>query len=78
LLVESLGAPIDVLWFRLSRKPSDPGQVLGRFVTAKIMVMLNREDYWQCAFVIPKGAAEEIKRRGLEAFRADIVAIAPS
>ena len=77
LLVESLGAPIDVLWFRLSRKPSDPGQVLGRFVTAKIMVMLNREDYWQCAFVIPKGAAEEIKRRGLEAFRADIVAIAP-
>ncbi|HWP52824.1 MAG TPA: FAD-dependent oxidoreductase [Pyrinomonadaceae bacterium] len=77
LLVESLGAPIDVLWFRLSRKPGDPGQVLGRFVTAKIMVMLNREDYWQCAFVIPKGAAEEIKRRGLEAFRADIVAIAP-
>ncbi len=77
LQVESLGAPIDVLWFRLSRKPSDPGQVLGRFVTAKIMVMLNRDEYWQCAFVIPKGAAEEIKRRGLEAFRADIVSIAP-
>lgn len=77
LLVESLGAPIDVLWFRLSRKPSDPGQVLGRFVTAKIMVMLNREEYWQCAFVIPKGAAEEIKRRGLQAFRTDIVSIAP-
>ena len=75
--VESLGAPIDVLWFRLSRKPTDPGQVLGRFVTAKIMVMLNRDEYWQCAFVIPKGAAEEIKRRGLEAFRADIVSIAP-
>lgn len=75
--IESLGAPIDVLWFRLSRKPTDPGQVLGRFVTAKIMVMLNRDDYWQCAFVIPKGAAEEIKRRGLEAFRADIVSIAP-
>ena len=75
--VESLGAPIDVLWFRLSRKPSDPGQVLGRFVTTKIMVMLNREEYWQCAFVIPKGAAQEIKRRGLEAFRADIVSIAP-
>lgn len=77
LQVESLGAPIDVLWFRLSRKPTDPGQVLGRFVTAKIMVMLNRDEYWQCAFVIPKGAAEEIKRRGLEAFRADIVSIAP-
>ena len=77
LQVESLGAPIDVLWFRLSRKPSDPGQVLGRFVTAKIMVMLNRDEYWQCAFVIPKGAADEIKRRGLEAFRADIVTITP-
>lgn len=77
LEVENLGAPIDVLWFRLSRKPTDPGQVLGRFVTAKIMVMLNRDEYWQCAFVIPKGAAEEIKRRGLEAFRADIVSIAP-
>jgi len=77
LQVESLGAPIDVMWFRLSRKANDPGQVLGRFVTAKIMVMLNREEYWQCAFVIPKDAAEEIKRRGLEAFRADIVTIAP-
>ena len=77
LQVESVGAPIDVLWFRLSRKPTDPGQVLGRFVSAKIMVMLNRDEYWQCAFVIPKGAAEEIKRRGLEAFRADIVSIAP-
>jgi 2-polyprenyl-6-methoxyphenol hydroxylase-like FAD-dependent oxidoreductase len=77
LRVESVGAPIDVMWFRVSRKPSDPGQVLGRFVTAKIMVMLNRDEYWQCAFVIPKGAAEEIKQRGIEAFRADIVSIAP-
>ena len=77
LEVESLGAPIDVLWFRLSRKPTDPGQVLGRFVTTKIMVMLNRDEYWQCAFVIPKGGADEIKRRGLEAFRADIISIAP-
>jgi 2-polyprenyl-6-methoxyphenol hydroxylase-like FAD-dependent oxidoreductase len=77
LEVETLGAPIDVMWFRLSRKPTDPGQVLGRFVTAKIMVMLNRDEYWQCAFVIPKGAAEEIKGRGIEAFRADIVSIAP-
>ncbi|HEU5235632.1 MAG TPA: FAD-dependent oxidoreductase [Pyrinomonadaceae bacterium] len=77
LEVESWGAPIDVLWFRLSRKPTDPGQVLGRFVTEKIMVMLNRDEYWQCAFVIAKGAAEQIKQRGLEAFRADIASIAP-
>src|SRR5437773_193843 len=77
LQVETLGAPIDVMWFRISRKPSDPGQVLGRFVTSKIMVMLNRDEYWQCAFVIPKGAAEEIEQRGIEAFRDDIVSIAP-
>ena len=76
LQIESLGAPIDVLWFRLSHQPNDPGQVLGRFVTGKIMVMLNRDSYWQCAFVIPKGAFEGIKQRGIEAFRADIVSIA--
>jgi 2-polyprenyl-6-methoxyphenol hydroxylase-like FAD-dependent oxidoreductase len=76
LQIESLGAPIDVLWFRLSRQANDPGQVLGRFVTGKIMVMLNRDSYWQCAFVIPKGAFEGIKQRGIEAFRADIVSIA--
>jgi 2-polyprenyl-6-methoxyphenol hydroxylase-like FAD-dependent oxidoreductase len=77
LEVESLGAPIDVLWFRLSRKPDDPGQALGRFVAGKIMVMLNRDSYWQCGFVIPKGGFEEIKHRGLDAFRADITSIAP-
>jgi 2-polyprenyl-6-methoxyphenol hydroxylase-like FAD-dependent oxidoreductase len=77
LEVESLGAPIDVLWFRLSRKPEDPGQALGRFVAGKIMVMLNRDTYWQCGFVIPKGGLDEIKLRGLDAFRADITSIAP-
>ena len=77
LSIESLGAPIDVLWFRLTRKPTDPGQVLGRFVGGKIMVMLNRDTYWQCGFVIPKLAFEDIKRRGLEAFRADITSTAP-
>ncbi len=77
LKVESLGAPIDVLWFRLSRKTSDPGQVLGRFAPGKIMVMLNRDEYWQCAFVIRKGAFAEIKCRGIDAFRSDISSIAP-
>jgi 2-polyprenyl-6-methoxyphenol hydroxylase-like FAD-dependent oxidoreductase len=77
LEVESLGAPIDVLWFRLSRKSDDPGQALGRFVAGKIMVMLNRDTYWQCGFVIAKGAFDEIKRRGLDSFRHDIVSIAP-
>ena len=77
LQVQSLGAPIDVLWFRVSRKPTDPGQVLGRFIPGKILVMLNRDEYWQCAFVIRKGAFDEVKRRGLDQFRSDIAAIAP-
>jgi 2-polyprenyl-6-methoxyphenol hydroxylase-like FAD-dependent oxidoreductase len=77
LQVESLGAPIDVLWFRVSRAASDPGQVLGRIIPGKILVMLNRDEYWQCAFVIRKGAFEEIKRKGLDDFRADIVSVAP-
>jgi 2-polyprenyl-6-methoxyphenol hydroxylase-like FAD-dependent oxidoreductase len=76
LKVEVLGAPIDVLWFRLSRKPSDPGQVIGRFSAGKIMVMLNREDYWQCGFVIPKATFDALKQRGLEAFHGDLVSIA--
>jgi 2-polyprenyl-6-methoxyphenol hydroxylase-like FAD-dependent oxidoreductase len=77
LQVENLGAPIDVLWFRVSRQPSDPGQVLGRFNPGKILVMLNREEYWQCAFVIRKGAFEQIKQRGIETFRQDMLSIAP-
>ena len=76
LKVEVLGAPIDVLWFRLSRKPDDPTQVIGRFAGGKIMVMLNRDDYWQCGFVIPKGTFESLKQRGLELFRQDLVSIA--
>ena len=77
LKVEVLGAPIDVLWFRLSRKPDDPTQVIGRFAAGKIMVMLNRDDYWQCGFVIPKGSFDALKQRGLEMFRQDLVSIAP-
>ncbi len=77
LQIQSLGAPIDVLWFRVSRRPNDPGQVLGRFVPGKILVMLNREEYWQCAFVIRKGAFAEIKECGIDAFRQDIKSVAP-
>ena len=77
LEVNSLGAPIDVLWFRLSRKPDDPGQALGRFVAGKIMVMLNRDTYWQCGFVIPKDALKRLHERGLDAFRSDLLTVAP-
>jgi 2-polyprenyl-6-methoxyphenol hydroxylase-like FAD-dependent oxidoreductase len=75
--VTDLGAPIDVLWMRLSRRPDDPDLPLGRFDAGRILVMINRDEYWQCGFVIPKGGFETLRLRGIEAFRADIAAIAP-
>jgi 2-polyprenyl-6-methoxyphenol hydroxylase-like FAD-dependent oxidoreductase len=77
LRIQDVGAPIDVLWMQLSRQPGDPDQPAGRFDAGRIMVMINRGEYWQCGFVIPKGAFEEIKQKGLEAFRASIATIAP-
>jgi 2-polyprenyl-6-methoxyphenol hydroxylase-like FAD-dependent oxidoreductase len=64
---------MDVLWFRMSRSAGDPEQTVGRFGAGSIFVQINRGDYWQCGYVIPKGSIEEVHRRGLEAFRADIV-----
>jgi 2-polyprenyl-6-methoxyphenol hydroxylase-like FAD-dependent oxidoreductase len=77
LEIVDLGAPMDVLWMRLSRRPDDPGQTFGHFDTGRIFVMLNRQDYWQCAFVIPKGGIDEIRRRGLASFREEIARLAP-
>jgi 2-polyprenyl-6-methoxyphenol hydroxylase-like FAD-dependent oxidoreductase len=77
LKVQDVGAPMDVLWLRLPRRPDDPDQPAGRFDRGRILVMLNRGDYWQCGFVIPKGALETIRARGLEAFRATLAEIAP-
>ena len=76
-VVQDIGAPMDVLWFRISRKTTDPEQSGGRFDAGSIFVQINRGDYWQCAYVIPKGSVEEVHRRGLDAFRADIVRQAP-
>jgi 2-polyprenyl-6-methoxyphenol hydroxylase-like FAD-dependent oxidoreductase len=77
LTVEDLGAPIDVLWLRLPRRPGDPKNPLGRFDRGKVFVLLDRGDYWQCGYVIPKGHFDAIRRQGLEAFRDGIAAIAP-
>jgi 2-polyprenyl-6-methoxyphenol hydroxylase-like FAD-dependent oxidoreductase len=77
LVVENVGAPIDVLWMRLSRSPTDPEQPLGRFDQSRILVMIYRGDYWQCGYIIPKGGFDEIRKRGIEAFHEEIVAIAP-
>lgn len=77
LHVEDLGAPMDVLWFRLSRSPGDPEATMGRFDVGRIFVLINRGPYWQCGYVIPKDGAGEVRRRGLEAFRASVAALVP-
>jgi 2-polyprenyl-6-methoxyphenol hydroxylase-like FAD-dependent oxidoreductase len=73
----SIGAPIDVLWMRLSKKPGDPPQTAGRFNFGRLLVMLDRGDYWQCAFVIRKGGYDQVRARGLDGFRDEILRLAP-
>ena len=77
LRVRELGAPIDVLWFRLSRRATDPAQTMGRFDVGRIFIAINRGEHWQCGYVIPKGALEAIRQRGLGPFRAAVAALAP-
>jgi 2-polyprenyl-6-methoxyphenol hydroxylase-like FAD-dependent oxidoreductase len=77
LQVNELGAPMDVLWFRISRMPDDPAQTMGRFDAGRIFVSINRGDYWQCGYVIPKGQFDEIREHGLEAFRGKVAQMAP-
>jgi 2-polyprenyl-6-methoxyphenol hydroxylase-like FAD-dependent oxidoreductase len=77
LEVIDLGAPIDALWFRVSRRADDPADTMARFDRGSILVMLNRGGYWQCAFVIAKGALEALRSRGLEAFRATLAGLLP-
>jgi 2-polyprenyl-6-methoxyphenol hydroxylase-like FAD-dependent oxidoreductase len=74
LAVEDLGSPIDVLWFRLSKKAGDPEQVLGRLGAGTMIVTIDRTDYWQCAFVIGKGGIGRVHAAGLEAFKAAVAA----
>ena len=77
LAVEDLGAPIDVLWFRLSRRDSDTPETFGHLEAGRMMIMLNRRDYWQCAYVIAKGGIVAVKRAGLAAFRQNVLAMSP-
>mgnify|MGYP001558630322 FL=1 len=77
LTVDEFGAPMDVLWFRLSRRPGDPEDPRARFDIGRIFIMLNRGDYWQCGFVIPKGSLEPLRQRGLPAFRDSVAQLAP-
>ena len=77
LPVEDFGAPMDVLWFRLSRVKSDPVQALGRIVAGRIFIMLNRGQYWQCGYVIAKGQADRVQAAGFDAFRESIARLTP-
>jgi 2-polyprenyl-6-methoxyphenol hydroxylase-like FAD-dependent oxidoreductase len=77
LSIEEFGAPMDVLWFRLSRRANDPGDPVGRFDAGRIFIMLNRGDYWQCGFVIPKGSRDQLQERGLPTFRDAVAQLAP-
>ena len=77
LEVMDIGAPMDVLWMRISRREDDPPDTLGRIKAGYFMVMINRKDYWQCAFLIPKGTFDAVKRHGLSSFRDDIAVVAP-
>ena len=74
---DDYGVPIDVFWMRLPKRPGDSSTTLGRIAAGIIFVTLDRGDYWQCAFVIPKGAAESLKQSGLDAFRKLIARVAP-
>ena len=78
LQVEDIGAPMDVLWMRLSKRPEDGTQLLGRILPGRLFVMIDRGDYWQCAYVIPKGGFDAIRSKGLDAFRKSLVEINPA
>jgi 2-polyprenyl-6-methoxyphenol hydroxylase-like FAD-dependent oxidoreductase len=75
--VENLGAPMDILWFRVSRRPSDSAEAFGHMEAGMMLVMLNRNDYWQCAYVIPKGGYDRIKAKGFQAFLDNVVFMSP-
>jgi 2-polyprenyl-6-methoxyphenol hydroxylase-like FAD-dependent oxidoreductase len=77
LKVETLGAPMDVLWFRVSRRPGDAADTGGRFDAGQIFVMINRGEHWQCAYVIAKGSIEKVRERGVAAFRAAVATLMP-
>ena len=75
--VENLGAPMDVMWFRISRDDNDPGGAMAHVESGRMLVMLNRNDYWQCAYLIQKGTAGDVKQAGLDKFRESVGGVSP-
>jgi 2-polyprenyl-6-methoxyphenol hydroxylase-like FAD-dependent oxidoreductase len=77
LPVETLGAPMDVFWFRIPKSPQEKGGLRGNVARGRLLVMIDRSDYWQCAFLIPKGAAESYQAKGIDAIRKEVAEAAP-
>jgi 2-polyprenyl-6-methoxyphenol hydroxylase-like FAD-dependent oxidoreductase len=75
--VQDIGAPMDVLWMRISRHPDDPSNAFGHIEIGRFFIMLNRGDYWQCAFVIPKGSADNLTKQPIAGFRAIVLSLSP-
>src|SRR5437773_6774760 len=75
--MDEFGVPVDVLWMRISKREKDPPQSLGFFRHGKLLVLLDRGNYFQVGFVIPKGELDAIKQRGLPALHRDIVLLGP-
>jgi 2-polyprenyl-6-methoxyphenol hydroxylase-like FAD-dependent oxidoreductase len=75
--VEDIAAPIDILWFRVSRRESDTAETFGHMEAGMMLVMLNRNHYWQCAYVIPKGGIDRVKAKGFPAFLEAVVSMSP-
>jgi 2-polyprenyl-6-methoxyphenol hydroxylase-like FAD-dependent oxidoreductase len=77
LEVDELGAPMDVLWLRLTKRQDDPHETFGYIRDGRIMALIDRGVYWQCAYVIPKATLAELQQRGLDEFRRQVSAIVP-
>ena len=77
LPLQDLGAPMDVFWFRLGKSEAQEGALRGNVEPGRLLVMIDRGDYWQCAFLIPKGAAQAYLDRGIEAIREEVAKAAP-
>ena len=77
LPLEDLGAPMDVFWFRIAKRVQEKGGLRGNVERGRLLVMIDRADYWQCAFLIPKGAADAYQARGIDAIREEVAAVAP-
>lgn len=77
LPLEDLGAPMDVFWFRINKPVGETGGLRGNVERGRLLVLIDRGNYWQCAFLIPKGMAEQYKQRGIWAIRDEVAKAAP-